>query len=183
VLVTQPKKPHDMKSIPFCFRFAAWLLAGVLAAGCASQSPSSYGAKNGPLTVPPDVSGTQLPPGDGVNLPHAVTELTLASPFARAWLQVGSALERCSFTVVDRDRSQGVYVIRYADPMDRSAAEQGFWSQLVDGRKEKSARQYRIGLRTVTPQQTRVAIIDDLGRTDTSRTAAQIMTLLVSQLH
>ena len=42
--------------------------------------------------------------------------LQVAAPFDRAWRQVGLALDRGAFTVEDRDRSQGVYFVRYIDP-------------------------------------------------------------------
>jgi outer membrane protein assembly factor BamC len=36
--------------------------------------------------------------------------------FDRAWRRVGLALDRSGFTVEDRDRTQGVYFVRYVDP-------------------------------------------------------------------
>src|SRR5262249_30005709 len=111
------------------------------------------------------------------------TELTLGEPYDRAWLPVGLALDRSNFTVDDRDRTRGLYFVRYVDPKDMSSAEQGFWSQVFHGRKEKVAKQYRVNVRAVTPNQTRVAIIDDKGTVDTSQQATQIMSLMIDQLH
>ena len=45
-----------------------------------------------------------------------VSKLIVDDPFDRAWRRVGLALDRSGFTVVDRDRSTGVYFVRYADP-------------------------------------------------------------------
>ncbi|MGF6603947.1 outer membrane protein assembly factor BamC [Paraburkholderia sp. GAS448] len=114
---------------------------------------------------------------------YSATELTLDEPYDRAWLRVGLALDRSNFTVDDRDRTRGLYFVRYVDPKDMSSAEQGFWSQVFHGKKEKVAKQYRVNVRAVTPNQTRVAIIDDKGLVDSSGPAKQIMALVVDQLH
>jgi outer membrane protein assembly factor BamC len=111
------------------------------------------------------------------------TELTLGEPYDRAWLRVGLALDRSNFTVDDRDRTHGIYFVRYVDPKDLTSAEQGFWSQIFHGRKEKVAKQYRVNVRAVTPNQTRVAVVDDKGAVDESSQAKQIMSLMVDQLH
>ena len=42
--------------------------------------------------------------------------LALNEQFDRAWRRVGLALDRVGFTVEDRDRSKGVYFVRYIDP-------------------------------------------------------------------
>jgi outer membrane protein assembly factor BamC len=110
-------------------------------------------------------------------------ELTLGEPYDRAWLRVGLALDRSNFTVDDRDRTRGLYFVRYVDPKDMTSAEQGFWSQIFHGRKEKVAKQYLVNVRAVTPNQTRVAVVDDKGGVDASSQAKQIMSLMVDQLH
>ncbi|OMG73647.1 outer membrane protein assembly factor BamC [Burkholderia ubonensis] len=110
------------------------------------------------------------------------SEVTLGEPYDRSWLRVGLALDRANFTVDDRDRQKGLYFVRYVDPKDLSAAEQGFWSQLFHGKKEKQAKQYRVNVKALTPDQTRVAIVDESGSIDSSQPARQIMGLLVNQL-
>ena len=112
----------------------------------------------------------------------ASSQLTLPEAYDRAWLRVGIALDRANFTVDDRDRSKGVYYVRYVDPTDKSSAEQGFWSQVFHGRKEMKAKQYQVNVRAVTEQQTRVAIVDDKGEVDSSPQARQIMALLADQI-
>ncbi|HZZ09867.1 MAG TPA: outer membrane protein assembly factor BamC [Paraburkholderia sp.] len=111
------------------------------------------------------------------------TELTLGEPYDRAWLRVGLALDRSNFTVDDRDLNRGLYFVRYVDPQDMTSAEQGFWSQVFHGKKEKVAKQYRVNVRAVTPNQTRVAVVDDKGAIDPSPQAKQIMSLMADQLH
>jgi outer membrane protein assembly factor BamC len=128
----------------------------------------------------------QAPMPDDVNNTPAQfssTELTLGEPYDRAWLRVGLALDRSNFTVDDRDASRGLYFVRYVDPKDMTSAEQGFWSQVFHGKKEKIAKQYLVNVRAVTPNQTRVAVVDDKGAIDQSSQARQIMSLMVDQLH
>ncbi|MBN3789374.1 outer membrane protein assembly factor BamC [Burkholderia sp. Ac-20353] len=110
------------------------------------------------------------------------SEVTLGEPYDRSWLHVGLALDRANFTVDDRDRTKGLYFVRYVDPKDLTAAEQGFWSQLFHGKKEKQAKQYRVNVKALTSDQTRVAVVDESGAIDTSVPARQIMGLLVNQL-
>ncbi|CAE6714348.1 MULTISPECIES: outer membrane protein assembly factor BamC [Paraburkholderia] len=132
------------------------------------------------------LSAQQPMPDDAANTTAAQfssTELTLSEPYDRAWLRVGLALDRSNFTVDDRDASRGLYFVRYVDPKDLSSAEQGFWSQVFHGKKEKVAKQYLVNVRAVTPDQTRVAVVDDKGSIDQSPQAKQIMGLMVDQLH
>ena len=126
-----------------------------------------------------------MPDADSANTTgqFSSTEVTLGEPYDRAWLRVGLALDRSNFTVDDRDLSRGLYFVRYVDPKDMTSAEQGFWSQVFHGKKEKVAKQYRVNVRAVTPDQTRVAVVDDKGAIDESPQAKQIMSLMVDQLH
>jgi outer membrane protein assembly factor BamC len=122
---------------------------------------------------------------DAANGPGQLSsnELTLGEPYDRAWLRVGLALDRSNFTVDDRDLTRGQYFVRYVDPKDMTSAEQGFWSQVFHGKKEKVAKQYRVNVRALTPDQTRVAVVDDKGGLDESPQAKQILTLMADQLH
>lgn len=43
------------------------------------------------------------------------SKLTVNDPFDRAWRRVGLALDRIGFVVEDRDRSRGIYYVRYSD--------------------------------------------------------------------
>ncbi|MBN3856169.1 MULTISPECIES: outer membrane protein assembly factor BamC [unclassified Paraburkholderia] len=139
-------------------------------AAAVGQSPAAAGSKG--------ASGGTLPGGQ-----YTSTELTLSEPYDRAWLRVGLALDRANFTVDDRDRSKGVYYVRYVDPQDMTSAEQGFWNQIFHGRKEKVAKQYKVNVRAVTENQTRIAVVDDKGEIDSSRPAREIMGLVVEELH
>lgn len=54
--------------------------------------------------------------------------------FDRAWRRVGLALDRTNFTVEDRDRSKGVYFVRYVAP-NADKAEPGFLGKLFGASK------------------------------------------------
>lgn len=107
--------------------------------------------------------------------------------FDRAWRRVGLALDRVGFTVEDRDRSQGLYFVRYVD-QDKDAkdkAEKGFLGKLFSFGSSKddpkSAQRYRISVKE-TGGISRIQVLDGEGRPDTSATAGRILSLLNDQL-
>lgn len=67
-------------------------------------------------------------------------ELRIPDGFERAWRRVGLALDRGGFAVEDRDRSKGVYFVRYIDPESdaRRTREGGFFSRLFGGSSKKA---------------------------------------------
>ena len=71
----------------------------------------------------------------------------LDDEFDRAWRRVGLALDRTNFTVEDRDRSKGVYFVRYVAP-NADKAEPGFFGKLFGGSKTES-----------TPQKFKVSVV------------------------
>ncbi|BFG73026.1 outer membrane protein assembly factor BamC [Paraburkholderia terrae] len=146
----------------------------------AKSAAAATAAQNVALAAQPSTPDVR---SEDTSAQFSSTELTLGEPYDRAWLRVGLALDRSNFTVDDRDLTRGIYFVRYVDPKDMTSAEQGFWSQVFHGRKEKVAKQYRVNVRAVTPNQTRVAVVDDKGDVDSSPQAKQIMSLMVDQLH
>ncbi len=125
----------------------------------------------------------QLPPkarlvkdGDGKQV------LVVDNDFSRAWRHVGLALDRVGFNVEDRDRSRGVYVVRYNDPYAGKKKE-GFFSKLAFWRDDEKPeeRQFQIRVRSdgVTSQ---VDVLDKEGREDASNTAKRILALVHEQL-
>ena len=66
--------------------------------------------------------------------------------FDRAWRRVGLSLDRTNFTVEDRDRSKGIYFVRYVAP-NPDKAEPGFLSKLFNTSKQDNAPQkYRVSV-------------------------------------
>jgi len=108
--------------------------------------------------------------------------LLLNRDFSRSWRLVGLALDRVSFTVVDRNRTKGVYFVRYSDP-DRINKKKGFFSSLNFWSDDKKVdeRLYQVQLK---PQQETISVVvnNEKGQPETSSTAERILKLLLEQL-
>ena len=101
--------------------------------------------------------------------------------FDRAWRRVGLSLDRTGFTVEDRDRSQGLYFVRYVEPVI-NAKEPGFFSKLFGASKtEASTERYRVAVRSAE-NKTTVSVLDNQGRPDASAAAQRIAKLLAEDL-
>ncbi|MGH8758353.1 MAG: outer membrane protein assembly factor BamC, partial [Burkholderiales bacterium] len=110
--------------------------------------------------------------------------LMLADGFDRAWRRVGLALDRVGFTVEDRDRSKGLYYVRYVDPdIDGTGKSGGFWSKLAFWRSDtgKKEEQYRISVADAD-NGSEVRVQDGEGASAKSPTAGRILALLQDEL-
>ena len=114
--------------------------------------------------------------------------LLLEEAFDRAWRRVGLALDRVGFTVEDRDRSQGLYFVRYVDPeidSKKKDDDKGILSKLMfwkGGASDKpSQAQYRIHVKT-TGESTTVQVLTREGGVDRSDISKRILGLLHEQL-
>jgi outer membrane protein assembly factor BamC len=110
----------------------------------------------------------------------------LVDPFDRAWRRVGLALDRVGFTVEDRDRSQGVYFVRYIDPdTDVKTTESTSWLAKLkfwdNSAKVQSKEQYKVVVREAA-NATEVRIYEKGGSVQKSETIDRILTLLLEQL-
>lgn len=108
--------------------------------------------------------------------------LSLQDSLERAWRRVGLSLDRIGFTVEDRDRSRGVYYVRYIDP-EKAGQKPGFFSRLFGGGEENRAQgwQYQIQLKD-EGNGTAVEVLDKDGAPETSKTGERILSLLYEQL-
>lgn len=106
--------------------------------------------------------------------------------FDRAWRRVGLSLDRVGFTVEDRDRSRGLYFVRYVDPeLDNRKKDNGWVSKLAFWNSSEapasSKVQYRIYVSDAGAQ-SRVQVLSSEGGADKSDTAKRILSLLLEQL-
>jgi outer membrane protein assembly factor BamC len=112
--------------------------------------------------------------------------LALNEQFDRAWRRVGLALDRVGFTVEDRDRSKGLYFVRYIDPEidNRSADNKGWLSKLKfwGGNDKPKSEQYRILVKGNGDSSAEVNVLNKEGARDRSETAGRILSLLYEQL-
>ena len=112
--------------------------------------------------------------------------LELQEGFDRAWRRVGLALDRVGFTVEDRDRSQGLYFVRYVDSEptgkkdDKSfASKLMFWKS--DAPKVDPSARYRLYIKGMGGASS-VQVLTREGGVDKSDTAKKILGLLYEQL-
>ncbi len=114
-----------------------------------------------------------------------IGSLQLEEAFDRSWRRVGLALDRVGFTVEDRDRTKGLYFVRYVDPesMDAKKSDGGFLSKLKfwDSGKPAANQQFRILVQGDGSVST-VQILTREGGMDNSDTAKKILGLLYDQL-
>ena len=103
--------------------------------------------------------------------------------FDRAWRRVGLALDRVGFTVEDRDRTGGVYFVRYVDQeTDAAEKSEGFFSRLFSSKDEnKGAQRFRIEVKGAADAST-ISVQDDKGAPSSTATAGRILSLLNEQL-
>lgn len=88
--------------------------------------------------------------------------LRVNDPFDRAWRRVGLSLDRTGFTVEDRDRSKGLYFVRYVENSDKDKAEPGFFAKLFSSSSSgnKGPVKYQIALKA-QDQITSVAVLSE----------------------
>ena len=123
-------------------------------------------------------------PGGDAPVGGAGAAMEVDEAFDRAWRRVGLALDRGGFTVEDRDRSAGLYYVRYVDPKSAGKDEPGFFSKLFgwDSKEPSSALQrYRLSVKT-TGATTQVAVLNNQGNADSGEAARQIVARLVDEL-
>ncbi len=116
--------------------------------------------------------------------------LTVNEPFDRAWRRVGLALDRVGFTVEDRDRSKGIYFVRYIDPdadVKTGKTEEGLLTRAFGSLKfwgnapAKKNEQYQIAVRDMD-RTSQVNVLSKDGKAEQSATSSRILTLLYDQL-
>jgi outer membrane protein assembly factor BamC len=110
------------------------------------------------------------------------TTLNVAEPFDRAWRRVGLALDRVGFTVEDRDRSKGVYFVRYVDPAIDNKKD-GWLDKLAFWRSDEPAKavQYQVMVKGAADD-TQVQVFGKDGQPDTTGASKKILSLLYDQL-
>jgi len=111
--------------------------------------------------------------------------LEVQESFDRAWRRVGLALDRVGFTVEDRDRSKGLYFVRYVDPeSDSYNKDPGLLSKLAFWKPSAPDPQtkYRVFLKDGGKALTTVLVLSAEGGVDQSDTGKKILALLFDQL-
>jgi outer membrane protein assembly factor BamC len=107
--------------------------------------------------------------------------LAIDADFDRAWRRVGLSLDRTNFTVEDRDRSKGIYYVRYVEP-SADKGEPGFFSKLL-GSGKANAEPLKLRIAVVS-QGTGVAVSvqTSAGAPDNSANAQRILKVIADDL-
>ena len=107
--------------------------------------------------------------------------LLLTDELDRAWRRTGVALDRSGFTVEDRDRSKGLFFVRYVPPTDKP--EQGFFAKLFgDKAKGPELTRYQIRVQARSEGGSAVNVLTQTGQSEKSDNAEKILKLLAAQL-
>jgi len=101
--------------------------------------------------------------------------------FDRAWRRVGLTLDRTGFTVEDRDRSKGVYFVRYVQP-NPDKAEPGFFGKLFGaGAKANTPIKYQVVVRS-EGEASVVSVLNAAGAAESSANAQSIVKVIAADL-
>ena len=112
-----------------------------------------------------------------------VPVLQLNDGFDRAWRRVGLTLDRTGFTVEDRDRSQGLYFVRYIAPTG-DKKEPGFFAKYLSFGSSNTAiapLKYRVAVRS-EGNATTVSVLNAAGTPETSADAQRILQVIADDL-
>jgi outer membrane protein assembly factor BamC len=139
-------------------------------------------AKSSAAPSTPESEAPEAPPPSArlTRNTNGAALLTLQDSLERAWRRVGLSLDRIGFTVEDRDRSKGIYYVRYIDP-DRQAKGKGFFSRLFGGSEHAPTNQYQVHVKPADDG-TDVEVLDKEGDPEASKTGERILSLLYEQL-
>ena len=91
------------------------------------------------------------------------------------------ALDRTGFTVEDRDRSRGLYYVRYVDPNAKPESK-GFFSKIFSQGKEAAAPQkYQIQVKG-DGNKSQVSVLNEQGQPDSSANGQRIVRIITDDL-
>jgi outer membrane protein assembly factor BamC len=108
--------------------------------------------------------------------------LVMKDDFDRAWRRVGLSLDRLGFSVQDRDRSSGLYYVKYLNPQVE-AQKPGLLSRLKFWKSDapNKAADYRIVVAEAKAG-TEVKVQQPDGKAEKSDAATRILTVLQEDL-
>ena len=110
---------------------------------------------------------------------NGVSSLVLSESFDVAWRRVGLALDRTGFTVEDRDRSKGVYFVRY---VDTTKEEKGFFAGLFSSTPaETGPLKYRVMVSNASGK-SEIQVLNNQGNSENSVISQRILKLIGDEL-
>jgi outer membrane protein assembly factor BamC len=169
--VWQPRQPDPQLEAELLSRLMLKLGATEELAKTAVVAPGAPGAPGAPARA-------RIVAGQ----PSAT--LQVDDGFDRAWRRVGVALDRSGFTVEDRDRTQGVYFVRYIDPKFAGKDEPGLFAKLFSfGKRDNDGgpARYRVVVKGDGEHST-VTVLNGQGAPENGDAGKRITTLLLDDL-
>ncbi len=165
-------------------RFAPAAATTTASTPAAAPAATAAGAKPA-STAAVTAAGAQLvrmvPGADG-----RLARLEVDEPFDRAWRRVGLGLDRGGFTVEDRDRTNGVYFVRYLDPEyeAKQREKQGIFSKMLGLDSKVEAQQFRVqvGAAAAGGSGSTVTVLTKEGKPELSGTSDKILRQLNDQM-
>ncbi len=122
--------------------------------------------------------------GSQVSTLNGQPVIVLQDNLDRAWRRTGVALDRSGFTVEDRDRSAGVYFVRYV-AAGTSSDSTGFLGRLFGSKKDtpSTLNKYQISLISSGENQSTVRVLTATGQPEPSvQDAERILKLIAAEL-
>jgi outer membrane protein assembly factor BamC len=110
--------------------------------------------------------------------------IVLQDNLDRAWRRAGVALDRSGFTVEDRDRTAGVYFVRYAAP-GTSTESTGLLGRIFGSKKDtpSTLTKYQISLTSSADNQITLRVLNASGQPEPSaQDAERILKLIATEL-
>jgi outer membrane protein assembly factor BamC len=109
--------------------------------------------------------------------------IEMSAGFDRAWRDIGLALDRSNFTVEDRNRSSGIYYVRYVNPKDLGDTK-GFFSNLFSSKDDSGmkAKKYQVVVKSTGENSANVYVQSAEGKPENTPAGFQLLTLLTDQL-
>ncbi len=139
---------------------------------------SPQAATSAAATAPANDTGSQVSSLNGQPV------IVLQDNLDRAWRRTGVALDRSGFTVEDRDRSAGVYFVRYV-AAGMNTESTGFFGRLLGSHKAppSTLTKYQISLASSGENQSTLRVLTANGQPEPSlQDAERILKLIAAEL-
>ncbi len=178
VAVTRAKDDFRWAARPSEPQLEAEMLSRLmLKLGGKEEAATALTASATPAAAMPSTAGL----AENRSLAGVPNSLQVKDGFDRAWRRVGQSLDRNGFTIEDRDRVQGLYFLRYADPTKAGKEEPNFFAKLFGAKVDTTAGRYRVSVKSVGEVST-VQVLDDKGAVQSDDIAKRIISLMMDDL-
>lgn len=107
--------------------------------------------------------------------------IALNENFSTAWRRTGMALDRAGFTVADKDRSKGVFYVRYSTSTGEKS-EPGLFSRIFgsssDGKDSSTTTTYLVRAEAVNADNTRITVQTEDGKEADKQVSEHILQVI-----